>query len=384
MKKLLVLFTSPIRGGAENYALTVASAAAESDWNAHVAFSGRPELQELAREFSQAGVTYHPANIVDVGSYETIDSNWSRILSAWTLIRAISPDVILLVLCGIQYGLSPMIASALAGVPICVVYQLVREDTHMRLGSQRIRKLLRLRRQTYVAVSKANQRILSQKFDLDCSSIHVVANGVSTSRFLKTAIERVRMRERIREELGVPIDSKILLTIGRLAEQKGHDVLIPAIPHILARHSNTHFLWAGEGPTRKMLEAALTTYGVRKYVTFLGWTRDIPDLMAGSDILIHPTRFEGQPFSLIEAMAAKLPIVTTNASGIGEVFTDHKHALICEVDDIRDIRQNVLWALDNPCAMEELAENAFRDRLPEYTEEQMVKKTLQILTSISS
>jgi glycosyltransferase involved in cell wall biosynthesis len=170
--------------------------------------------------------------------------------------------------------------------------------------------------------------------------------------------------------------------VGRLTHQKGHDLLVPVIPHILEKHPGTWFVWAGEGPNQRLLEQQAEEHGVRDHVFFLGRRADIPDLLNAADLFVHPTRFEGQPFSMLEAMAAGLPIVTTRASAICEVIDDRVHGLLGRVEDIRDLRENLLFALGNPTEMAAMAARAL-ERLDDHTEQGMIDQTLALLGEIS-
>ncbi len=113
----------------------------------------------------------------------------------------------------------------------------------------------------------------------------------------------------------------------------------------------------------------------------LGRRNDIPALLQGADLYIHPARFEGQPFSLLEAMAAGLPVVSTHASGIAEVVTHDVHGLLCAPDDIAALRDTVMHALTHRDHMATLAQAA-QARVNAFSEEAMVGQTLEALEDL--
>jgi len=261
---------------------------------------------------------------------------------------------------------------------VVAVYQLVRDDIVYGPLRRSLYRMLLRRRLRCVAVSEHNRDLLCRLFGVGASGIHVVPNGVNLDRFKHAEAERAKARQRVREELGFPAETRLLLTVGRLAGQKGYDVLIPAVAHIAATFPDVRFIWAGDGPWEKRLREMAAAYRVEEYVRFLGVRGDIPDLLAACDLFVHPSRHEGQPFSLLESMAAGLPIVATRASGIPEIIEHERHGLLCAVDDIASLRDAVIDALRRPGAMQEMAAAA-RERVQAFTEAAMVEMTFALI-----
>jgi glycosyltransferase involved in cell wall biosynthesis len=113
-----------------------------------------------------------------------------------------------------------------------------------------------------------------------------------------------------------------LLAVGRLVRQKGYDVLLRALAEIRSQQPGTALTVAGQGPERPRLERLASTLGVSESVSFAGWVRDIPALMASHDLLVHPARWEGFGVVLLEAMRARLPIVASAVGAIPEVIAE--------------------------------------------------------------
>jgi glycosyltransferase involved in cell wall biosynthesis len=129
-----------------------------------------------------------------------------------------------------------------------------------------------------------------------------------------------RHREAVRDALGLGARTRVVLTVGRLTEQKGHRTLCRAIPSIVEAEPDVKFLWAGDGPLEGELRALLRRLGVERYVTFLGQRGDVPDLLAAADLFVLPSLFEGLPLAVLEAMAVGLPVVATWIGGTGEAI----------------------------------------------------------------
>ncbi len=154
-----------------------------------------------------------------------------------------------------------------------------------------------------------------------------VYNAIARDCFDATS-ERVS----VREELGLPPDSRIALVVGRMLKIKGIDTAYEALRPILAEEN----LWlvyvgpeyalegvgmyADENGFTERLKQRILCREYSRYVKFLGERRDVARLMASSDVLVHPARTEGFGLVLVEAMAAGLPVVASNVGGIPEVL----------------------------------------------------------------
>ena len=126
-RKLLIAFPSPTRGGMENHALTLGEGAAAGGWETHAAFPGFPGLASLQLDFGRLGIPYHPLEICDVLPSTEAVTEEAAFERTSLLLESLRPDAVLFMLCGVQYGLGPMLACADRGVPTLVVFDLVRE-----------------------------------------------------------------------------------------------------------------------------------------------------------------------------------------------------------------------------------------------------------------
>lgn len=130
-----------------------------------------------------------------------------------------------------------------------------------------------------------------------------------------------RARGTLRAEWGLA-DAPVLLMVARFAEQKGHYLLLDALPTILSAFPDTVVLLAGEGPLLVPVARQVATRQLAATVRMLGPRHDVSDLMALADLLVLPSAFEGLPLAALEAMAAGLPVVATDAPGNAEAVDD--------------------------------------------------------------
>ena len=135
-------------------------------------------------------------------------------------------------------------------------------------------------------------------------------------------------REAVRKQIGVPLDRPLLLTVGRLAVQKGHTVLLDAIAQIAPACPQARFAFAGDGPLRSRLEAQAERLGIADRVLFLGLREEVASLLSAADIFVQPSLWEGLSLALLEALFAGLPVVATRVEGVVDVVEDEKSALL--------------------------------------------------------
>ncbi|MBB5348075.1 glycosyltransferase [Desulfoprunum benzoelyticum] len=159
-------------------------------------------------------------------------------------------------------------------------------------------------------------------------------------------------RYEVRKDLGIPGNARLAIYVGRLVAYKGIDTLLNALSPILEKE-NLFLLYVGQpylgaSGTQEMLqqiERQVAEASWRDRVKFLGYRKDVPRLMASSDILVHPTRTEGFGLILAEAMATGLPVVASNVEGIPEVLAGTDSVMV-PPDDPEVLRKAVLKILN--------------------------------------
>ena len=138
--------------------------------------------------------------------------------------------------------------------------------------------------------------------------LHLIPNGIDTT----TSVPRS-----LREELGISQDSVLLFSAGGLEHRKGFDVLIEAVASL---EPNVHLVIAGEGPQRNHLKTLAAAAGMEPRLHLLGQRSDVPALLSGSDVFVMSSRSEGMPVAMLEAMAARKPVVSTDVGGVAEAL----------------------------------------------------------------
>ena len=167
-----------------------------------------------------------------------------------------------------------------------------------------------------IAVSDAVRRWYLDLTAADPQTVVTVYNGVPAPVFSDG------QREAVRLALDVPDDAVLVAMVAIMRPGKGHDVLLEAASRLPAGRQ-VQFVVAGSGPEEAGIRLAAHGLGLDGgRVRFLGFVDDVPALLAGCDLLVHPSMADALPTALIHGLAAGLPIVASDVGGIPEIVTD--------------------------------------------------------------
>lgn len=171
-----------------------------------------------------------------------------------------------------------------------------------------------------------------------------------------------------RGPLFTPEGVKLIVAMGRLHENKGFDVLLDA----LAKTPDTYCWLAGEGPLRKELEDQALRLGIKPRLRFLGWRDDIASLLAAADVFVCPSRHEPLGNVVLEAWAAKKPIVATDSEGPGKLIDHEKNGLIVPIDNADLLSKSIKRILAEPEKAADLAEAGYRAYEKDFSAQSVV------------
>ncbi len=180
-------------------------------------------------------------------------------------------------------------------------------------------------------------------------------------------------RARVRGSMQIPEKGRVIISVGRLIEQKGHTVLLKAIPAVLQAEPDAYLVIAGGGGLGPALRKEAEELGIASRVRFLGERKDIPDLLRSADVFVFPSLWEGQGVALFEAMFSNLPIVASRTGGIPDVIKHEETGLLCEPGNANELARALIRVLKDDGLRQELTSEASR-RFSDRTIEQSAKK----------
>lgn len=185
----------------------------------------------------------------------------------------------------------------------------------------------------HVCVVSSTVADVLRRFQVPRKKITEVENGIDIGHFSGG-------RPVLREELGLR-ENPLVGYVGRLAPEKGLEHLLRAAVGILSTLPLAKFILAGEGPERLTLEKLARQLGIEKSVIFLGRRSDLANIYASLDVFVLPSLSEGMPLAVLEAMAAKRPVVATRVGAIPKIVRDQQTGLLVDAGDITGLQSAI-------------------------------------------
>jgi glycosyltransferase involved in cell wall biosynthesis len=200
-------------------------------------------------------------------------------------------------------------------------------------------------------------------------------------RLLNNAIRQVSAsgskREDILNKIGLCKDDKIVLTLGRLTEQKGYDLLVEAFKKVVEKEPKAVLLIGGDGPDRRKLEQQIIEAGMIQHIRLIGLVDNVGDLFMVCDAYVNSSRWEGLPVTILEAMAHKKPIVATHVGGNYEVIKNGETGLLVTPERPDLLAEGLLKLLGDKFLAAQFAEKGYELFKKDYS----IEKHCAILAS---
>ncbi len=211
-----------------------------------------------------------------------------------------------------------------------------------------------------VCNAQANERAVLRFTGLDSSRVSTIYNPLA-------AVEiQSRFPARDRRVLGNS-EAPLLVVHARMDKQKGLDSLLRAFDRVKKVHSGARLRMVGDGPERPYLEALALELGVRSSCEFPGFLSDPLAAIENGDVYVLPSRWEGLPNALLEAIAVGLPVVATRCpTGPDEILLDGQVGRLVAVDDVEAMAQNILELLSDGSVRQHFGEKG-RERARDFS-----------------
>jgi glycosyltransferase involved in cell wall biosynthesis len=200
-----------------------------------------------------------------------------------------------------------------------------------------------------VAVSDGVARRMSG-FGIHAPQLKVIHNGIETERFRNA-------QPVLRREFGLA-NRLVIGTVSRLVPGKGCHVILDAMKEVLRETPDAVFVAVGAGPLESELKDQAARLGIGERVIFAGTRDDIPEVYASLDVFILASFDEGLPMSILEAMAAGVPVVATPVGGIPQLIQHHRTGVLVQPGDTAGTRDALLELFRSPSLRASLGEAA--------------------------
>lgn len=372
--RVLYVIDSLAPGGAERSLAAMAPHYAAAGVDLEVAYL--KETPGVHDELRRGGATLHPPG----GPRGRL----ANVRHLRRVVAATRPDLIHTTL--FEADVAGRIAGALAGVP--VVTSLV--NTSYGDGQRNDPSLRRwkLRAAQWVDAATARRVVrfhaitahvadhMAPRLRVPRDRIRVIHRGRDPETLGARTRER---RERARASLGAGPGVPLVLVAARQTHQKGLDVLVEAMPRVLAEVPDARLVLAGrDGDATALLRETVARLGLDGAVRFLGVRDDVPDLLAAADAFVLPSRWEGLGSVLLEAMALEAPIVVSDLPAVREVLSDRETALLVPPEQPEALARAIVDTLGGPDAAAGRAARARGDFLARFTVEAVTRQTVEL------
>jgi len=269
---------------------------------------------------------------------ETVINNLIRILSLSRALRQTRPDVVVSFLT--EMNVNAIIASRMAGVPI-VVSERIHPQFH-RVGwfREMLRKFTYPKANCVVVQTRDIQRWFTEKIGI---KTELMPNPVDLVQFSSSELP----------------STKRIVSVGRLVDQKAHEVQIKAFSLVAGRYPDWTLHIYGEGDMCGRLLKLIEELGLEGRVYLEGRTDKVADVLRQSEIYAHSARYEGFPNAIVEACAVGRCVVATNAPGAtGELVSDMRAGILSPVDDVPAFANNLDTFLASKAMRHSYGQNA--------------------------
>lgn len=329
MAKVLFVITKAEIGGAQKYVLDCVKAARNNGYDVAVASEGSGYFYET---LSALGVPFH--EIKSAKRDINIVSDMRLFFELLSLFRKEKPDV--LHLNSSKIGAAGALAGKLAGVKniIFTAHGWAFNDPRSaweRYAIIAISKFAGLFQNAIICVSDYDRQRAIHYHVAKPEKLITIHNGIDAD-----AVPFLAKNE-AREKLNLPEDAFVIGTIANFYKTKSLDTLVFAAISS-ANLENIRFVIIGDGPEKEKMERLIEKYQLTKNFILPGVIKDANTYLKAFDIFVLPSKKEGLPYALLEAMAAHLPCITSDVGGIPEIIENEQNGIV-----IKDITPGKIW-----------------------------------------
>jgi glycosyltransferase involved in cell wall biosynthesis len=227
-----------------------------------------------------------------------------------------------------------------------------------------------------VAVSEEVAHSLKPLYGIE--RCRVIPNGIPTNRYSHPQITRSEWREKE----GFRDDQVLFVCVARFAAQKNHALLLRAFAQGPASDPNAHLVLVGEGDLREQLEEQVKTLGLPGKVHFFGLRTDMPEVLGAMDVFVLSSDWEGNPLSVMEAMASALPVVSTAVGGVPDLLANGKEGFLQRPGDTQGLAKSMTFLLSSPETRKSMGAAAARRAKENFDVSRMVQAYEQLYENL--
>lgn len=222
-----------------------------------------------------------------------------------------------------------------------------------------------LKNSEIIAVGENVKKNLINEFNIPENKVTVIYNSVITKDEESILVEEIQNAKKS--------GYFAVGNIGRICKQKGMGYFVKAINEVIKKNNNIRFFIIGDGEDREKIESLIKDYELEKYVTMLGYRKDILNIMSQLDLIVLSSLWEGLPLTPIEAFSLAKTVIGTNVDGTPEIINDGYNGILVEPKDYKGIAEKIIYLEENKKVLEELEINALKTYKNKFSYENFEK-----------
>lgn len=231
------------------------------------------------------------------------------------------------------------------------------------------------------AVSARTRQFCIQEEGMEPGKVTTIRNGIDLGQF---QIQKQINREQIIDSSRIKNSTFLAATVARLHPQKGHVYLLQAIFEIVKEIQDIHFLFVGDGPISSDLTNLISNLQLNDYVNMTGMYPDVLNILAVSDVFVLPSIYEGLPNSVMEAMAAGVPVIATDVGGTLELIEDGKDGILVQPADPAALADAITTLYYDHDLGQRLAKSAREKIVTDFSQENVTSRYIDLYMDLMS
>ena len=212
-------------------------------------------------------------------------------------------------------------------------------------------------------------RSITAKGIVNHQKLYLVYDGINIEKFSSP-------HPKLRRELGLSSDAFIVGNTSALADHKDYFTFLAVADRFILNNENAHFVIIGKGPMEDEIKSFSSKLKGSKNIHFVGFRNDVSDILGELNVFLITSKTEGLGTSILDALAAKVPVVATRAGGIPEIIKNEQNGLLCDVGDVQSLVDCLARLKDNKGLRKQLSESGRHSLLP-FTKSEMAANTLR-------
>lgn len=225
-----------------------------------------------------------------------------------------------------------------------------------------------------IVMNNADLIIARDRLKIPPNKIHYIPNGVLVDKY-NINPGAVKFRG-LKNEVTIGM-------VGRLWSQKNPICLLMAVNSLIkSTHCNIKLIYIGDGELGQEIIQKAKEFSIEENVFLAGWTNDVPKFLSTLDVFVLPSRWEGMPLSIIEAMVAGIPVIASNIPGNSDLIEDGINGLLFESENYKDLAKKIDFLIKNYDKAAEMAAHAREVAIDRYSSERHNKLIYELYKNL--